>query len=100
MFIVELTYKVELEKIDQFLDEHIDFLNKQYALGNFIASGRKVPRVGGVILSTIDNKGELENIIKQDPFNKNNLATYKYIEFLPSKTCPELSFLLDQPPTD
>jgi len=43
MFIINPTYKVELTKIDQFLDEHIEFLNEQYTLGNFIASGRKVP---------------------------------------------------------
>ena len=93
MFIINLTYKTELEQIDQYLNEHVDFLNEQYALGNFLASGRKVPRTGGIILSNVSSKSELEEIIKKDPFKKNELADYELTEFVPSKTCEELSFL-------
>lgn len=95
MFIINLTYKVELEKVDQFLNEHIEFLNKQYELGNFLASGRKVPRTGGIILSKGVNKIDLERIITQDPFHINRLADYQLTEFIPSKTCDELSFLVE-----
>ena len=56
MFIVNTTYKYKLLKIDQFLDEHIEFLNQQYRLVNFIASGRKVPRTGRIILSNVNSK--------------------------------------------
>lgn len=93
MFIINLTYKVELEKVDQFLNEHIEFLNEQYELENFIASGRKVPRTGGIILSKVASKSELEKIIEKDPFKINGLADYDLTEFIPSKTCNELSFL-------
>ncbi|MDC6364529.1 MULTISPECIES: YciI family protein [Flavobacteriaceae] len=95
MFVIHLTYKVKLEKVDQYLDEHIDFLNEQYALGNFLASGRKVPRTGGIILSNNKSKIELEKIIEKDPFKKHELADYELIEFVPSKTCEELSFLMN-----
>ena len=95
MFIINLTYKTELEKIDEFLDEHIDFLNEQYELGNFLASGRKIPRTGGIIISKIENKKELEKIIEKDPFNIHQLADYELIEFIPSKTCDELKFLME-----
>lgn len=37
MFIINLTYKTELKKIDHFLDEHIEFLNEQYELEHLIA---------------------------------------------------------------
>lgn len=94
MFIINLTYKTELEKVDQFINEHIEFLNKQYELGNFLASGRKVPRTGGIILSKVENKSELEKIIGKDPFKINNLANYELTEFIPSKTCDELNFLM------
>ncbi|HLT54031.1 MAG TPA: YciI family protein [Flavobacteriaceae bacterium] len=94
MFIINLTYKVELTKIDQFLDEHIEFLNEQYTLGNFIASGRKVPRTGGIILSKVNSKQELERVIEKDPFKKNKLADYELIEFIPNKTSHELHFLM------
>ena len=94
MFIVNLTYKTRLEVVDQFLDKHVEFLNEQYELGHFIASGRKIPRTGGIILSNIESRLELEKIINKDPFKKNELADYELIEFVPSKTCDELKFLM------
>lgn len=96
MFIINLTYKTELEKVDTFLNAHIDFLNDQYEQGHFLASGRKVPRTGGIILSNISSKSELEEIIANDPFKKNELAHYELIEFVPSKTCDELRFLIEK----
>ena len=95
MFIINLTYKTALENIDQHLNDHIAFLNEQYELGNFLASGRKVPRTGGIILSKVDSKAALEKIIEMDPFKINGLADYELIEFVPSKTCNELKFLLE-----
>ncbi len=94
MFIINLTYKVALERVDQFLNEHIAFLDEQYDLGHFLASGRKIPRTGGVILSNIKNKSELVKIIQKDPFKKHDLASYELTEFMPSKTSKELAFLI------
>jgi uncharacterized protein YciI len=84
MFIVELTYIVDLEEVDKILPEHIEYLKKQYEKGNFIASGRKIPRTGGIILSKLDNIEKLNKVLAQDPFKINNLATYKIVEFIPS----------------
>ena len=95
MFIINLTYKTQLDKIDQYLNEHIDFLNEQYELGNFIVSGRKIPRTGGIILSKASSKLELEKIIEKDPFKVNELADYEITEFIPSKTSEELKFLIE-----
>ncbi|MGF1794195.1 GTP cyclohydrolase, partial [Photobacterium profundum] len=44
-----------MSDVEKYLDEHIKYLDNQYELGHFIASGRKVPRVGGVILATVDS---------------------------------------------
>ena len=63
---------------------------------NFLASGRKIPRNGGVILAKAQSREELDEILKQDPFNQNNLADYEVIEFVPSMTSKELSYLLEQ----
>nr|WP_298996639.1 YciI family protein [uncultured Allomuricauda sp.] len=95
MFIINLTYKTELERVDQFLEEHIEYLNEHYELGHFLASGRKVPRTGGIILSDVQSKSKLENIIAKDPFKQNELADYELTEFVPSKTCEELKFLME-----
>ncbi len=93
MYIINLTYKVPLDVVDKHLDDHVKYLNEQYELGNFHASGRKIPRTGGIILSKISDREELLKIIEKDPFNKNNLAHYEFTEFIPSKTCEELEFL-------
>ena len=93
MFIINLTYQVELEKIDAHLEAHVKFLEEQYAQGYFLASGPKVPRNGGVILANVKDKDELEYIIAKDPFKKHDLALYEVIEFIPRKTSTELDFL-------
>lgn len=84
MFIISLTYKCPLEEVDKYLDAHITYLNQAYDNGHFIASGRKVPRTGGVILSKVKTKKELETILEKDPFYKNKIAEYEIIEFIPT----------------
>lgn len=93
MFVVSLTYICEMSDVEKSLDEHIKYLDNQYELGHFIASGRKVPRVGGVILATVDSVDILNKILADDPFNKHGLAEYDVIEFIPTKTAKELDFL-------
>lgn len=89
MVIINITYTVELNKIEQKLEEHIEFLNKYYANSKFICSGRKNPRTGGIILCNAD-KEEVSEIIKEDPFYINKLGNYEIIEFESSKINKEL----------
>lgn len=89
MFIVLLEYVVELDEVDRYLEAHVAYLNREYEKGNFIASGRKVPRTGGVILSKLTSKEELERVLDEDPFKKAHLATYEIVEFVPSMTSKE-----------
>jgi uncharacterized protein YciI len=93
MFVIELTYKVGLDKVDEYLEEHVVYLKKQYANNVFIASGKKVPRTGGIIFSKLKNKEELLRILDEDPFKVNNLADYRIIEFIPSMTSKEFEML-------
>ena len=95
MFIVSLTYISEMSEVDKYLEAHIEYLNKYYELGIFIASGRKVPRTGGIILAQAESRSELEKILNNDPFKINNLANYELTEFVPTKTIPELAFLIN-----
>lgn len=94
MFIISLTYKVPLEKVDAELPNHVAYLNQQYALGNFEASGRKVPRTGGVIISNIASKEDLLKVVAEDPFYKLEFADYEITEFIPSKASETFSFLI------
>lgn len=85
MFIVSIRYKVDLLEVDKYIAEHVEFLEKFYEQGNFLASGRKVPRTGGVILANATSQDELNKILIQDPFYKQDLADYEITEFVPSK---------------
>jgi uncharacterized protein YciI len=85
MFLILLNYIRPLSAIDHFMDAHRAFLDKYYQSGNFIFSGRKNPRSGGVILCRAENRRTVEKIISEDPFEQNNLAMYDIIEFQPTQ---------------
>ena len=93
MYIIDLTYTAPLEQVDRLLKAHIAFLDKQYEQGHFLASGRKVPRTGGIILALAASREVLEGILAEDPFHKEGLAEYGITEFVPSKTSDTLAFL-------
>ena len=93
MFIINLTYCKLLDEVDKYLEAHVEYLKEQYAKKNFIASGRKIPRDGGVILSKLDSKEKLEEVLAKDPFNIAKLANYEIIEFVPSMTSVEFEDL-------
>lgn len=95
MFIVSVTYQQPLEVVDSHLPAHIAFLDSYFAKGIFIASGRKVPRTGGVILAYGVNRSEIEEIIEHDPFKANGIATYEITEFVPNRTAPDFTQLLN-----
>lgn len=93
MIIIELTYIKPISDVEQFLEPHIQFLDKYYDQGIFIASGRKVPRDGGVILAMTD-KAHAAEIIKEDPFYQQKIAEYRLVEFVPSKYDERLGAVL------
>ncbi|WP_196139575.1 YciI family protein [Aliikangiella sp. G2MR2-5] len=95
MFIVSLTYIKPLEQVDKFIAEHIEYLDEQYRLGHFQLSGRKVPRTGGVILVTADSREQLDQILAQDPFYREELASYDVTEVVPSKASKALESLVE-----
>lgn len=94
MFIIQLTYTRPLAEVDQLLDDHKLFLEKYYAEGIFILSGRKQPRTGGVILARAESIAAIEKIIAEDPFNQHGLAEYSITEFLPTMSNETLQTLL------
>lgn len=85
MFLIELTYVADLEKIDAAMKAHMRWLNQQYAAGHFLVSGRKIPRDGGVIIATGVSREAVEAIASEDPFVVNGLATVRVVEFRASQ---------------
>jgi uncharacterized protein YciI len=94
MYIIDLTYIVPLEELDTHMADHVKYLRKYYKKNMFVASGRKVPRTGGIILALADSKEQVEKIIREDPFYKHNLAEFAITEFLTSQYHPDLKGLL------
>lgn len=95
MFIIEIIYKKSLEHIDNYLAEHRTFLDNGYRENYFVASGPKNPRTGGIIISQLKNRQQLEDILKQDPFRIHDVADYKIIEFSPTKYHSNFSTFID-----
>lgn len=90
MFIVELTYTAPLTEIDTHMKAHVAFLKKYYAAGQFLVSGRKIPREGGIIVALGQSREQIENIMKEDPFCQHGLADFRIIEFRASQRADDM----------
>ncbi len=90
MFVIELTYTADLAQIDAHMAAHVVFLKKYYASGNFVVSGRKIPRDGGIIVATGKSREQIETIIREDPFHKHRLADFRIIQFNASQRADDL----------
>ena len=88
MFLAILTYVRPLEEIDALIPEHVQYLDQHYATGQFIVSGRIVPRTGGVIMIAGHDRAAATAIVEQDPFHLAGVSTYQLIEFAPAKMQP------------
>lgn len=94
MFVIDLNYIVPLEELDVHMADHVKYLRKYYKKNIFVASGRKVPRTGGIILALANSKEMVEKLIKEDPFYKHELAEFTVTEFLTSQYHPDLKEFL------
>lgn len=79
MLILSLTYTAPLEAADEHMEAHMAWVRDGYDKGLFFASGRKVPRSGGVILARGD-RAELEALCAADPFTIHDIARYDITE--------------------
>ncbi|MDD9379964.1 YciI family protein [Streptomyces sp. ZAF1911] len=97
MFVMELTYTAPVEAVEEEMDAHIAWLDGYYAAGIFLASGRKVPRDGGVILAGGVSRAEIEKIVAGDPFAVAGVCSYRITEFLATKTSADLATVRESP---
>jgi uncharacterized protein YciI len=84
MYVIVLDYIADLAEIDAALSDHVEWLDKHYSGGLFLASGRREPRTGGVIFAA-GAKAEVEAAVASDPFAERGLARHSVIEFHPTK---------------
>jgi uncharacterized protein YciI len=85
MFVIMVNYEKPLDIIDLHLAAHRAFLDEGYRKNYFVVSGPRNPRTGGVIVSQLADRNQLEAILKNDPYALNKVASYEIIEFNPVK---------------
>jgi uncharacterized protein YciI len=90
MFVIELIYKATLAEIDATMKAHVVFLKKYYAAGNFLVSGRKIPRDGGIIVAVGKDREQIEAIAREDPFVQRGLADFRIIQFRASQRADDI----------
>ncbi|WP_332686525.1 YciI family protein [Devosia sp.] len=93
MLILLLTYIAPLDQVDQHVEAHMVWVKQGYERGWFLASGRKDPRTGGVILARGD-RSEIEAYIATDPFMISGVTRYDVTEVVLSRAAPGLEGLL------
>lgn len=89
-YLIELTYTVDLQAIDQHLQAHRQWLQLHYDLGHFVMAGAKQPRTGGLILAHADDENTVLQWIAHDPFKQHGLAEYRVSAWHISTQHPEL----------
>lgn len=82
-YVVEITYKTPIEKIEELTPIHREFLQTGYKAGMLLVSGPKVPRTGGIVIAKAISMEEITDFFKNDPYALNNAADYSFIEFNP-----------------
>ena len=100
MFVAISVYQKPLEEVNQYSAEHGAWLAKQYAAGRFLASGRRVPPLGGVIIGRAGSLEEFQFVLAQDPYQQHGVAKYEVYEFTPGplpRRSQELEAFLNRP---
>jgi len=92
MFVLEVTYLAPIETVEPLVEAHMQWVAEGYARGWFQASGRKIPRTGGIILAR-GERAEIEAFLAEDPFVTGDVAAYAVTEVLFTRTVAGLDGL-------
>lgn len=84
-FIIEITYKVPFEKLSDLVGEHRKFLDEGYKSKLLLLSGPQNPKTGGIVIARAEDEKEIKEFFRNDPYNLNNVAEYRFIEYTPVK---------------
>ena len=84
-FIIEIIYRAPIERIEQTVDKHREFLQAGYDKGVILFSGPQVPKIGGIIVARAESMEKLADFFNDDPYQQEELAHYQFIEFVPVK---------------
>lgn len=91
--LILITYVVPLDEVDRHMKPHVEWLERGYAEGLFLLSGRRNPRTGGVIVCR-GHKAEVEALAASDPFVTSGASTIEVIEFNASMAADAIAAVL------
>lgn len=91
MYVILIDYTAPLDRVDELLAEHVAWLDGHYDDGTFLASGRREPRTGGVILARDLSPDALDAVLAADPFARHAVAAHTVVRFHASKLAPDLA---------
>ena len=94
MYVIFVEFVRPLEEVDRVAPAHKAWLETLRAAGTLLASGRRNPRTGGVILAAAPSREAIDRLIEADPFHVAGIATHSVFEFQPSLTAPDLTHLI------
>jgi uncharacterized protein YciI len=81
MFVLNFHNLQDVNDVDKAADQHRAFLDKYIEAGIFLVAGAKIPRSGGIVIAQGVDRAQIEEIVKQAPFERLGLAKIEIIEF-------------------
>lgn len=81
MFVLLSRFLQPLEEINRHLAPHSEWVQRHYASGRFLVSGRREPPVGGVIVARATSEEEIQEILAADPLQQVGLVAYEVVAF-------------------
>jgi len=86
LFIILINYTKPIEEVNKVVAEHRAYLDELYKQKKLFVSGRRNPPVGGVLISHLKDRAEIDKIINNDPYKLNGVADYEVVEFNAGKS--------------
>ena len=81
MYVLIVEYVVPLERVNELRPAHLEYLERHYADGTFLVSGRQDPPVGGLIVAADVDRDRLDALIATDPYVTEGAARYRVVRF-------------------
>ncbi len=76
MFLLIGRYLKPVDEVEVHLDAHRAWVRAGVEAGAFIAAGREVPLIGGLIVATGVDRAEVDALIATDPYFVEGVAEY------------------------
>ena len=83
LYLILLHYQRPLSEVEAHLAAHRAYLHHHFRSGHFLLSGRREPRIGGVILARAESQEEVTAWAAEDPFCQAAVANYEILAWMP-----------------